>query len=174
MKTLRNSMYATLIVLTCIMLTTACKKDSEGDGGSAKAGTIKAKVNGTAFESSAMLSAANRVTVGSSTTVTVQGNDASGKTIMLIMLGLSEPGTYAIGGAGGANLTVTASYVEVNIANPTASQTWQSPYDSSVAGEVTITELSSTGIKGSFRFKGKNNSSDFMVDITDGAFNMNF
>src|SRR5690606_12013080 len=100
------------------------------------------------------------------------GNETSGKAIVLVMNGVDEVGTYQIGG--GANISISASYTEVNIANPTATKVWQAPFDSSVAGEVKISELSDKAIKGTFSFTAKNNSDYSTKEITNGAFNLSF
>ncbi len=174
MKTIKKTIYLTMIAIA-ILLTPACSSDddSSGGGGNAASGTIKAKISGTSFTSSKQLSAANRIDVGGMTTVTVQGNDASGKAIVLVMNGISGPDTYDIGG--GANFSFSASYIEVNASNPAATQTWQAPFDSSVAGKITVTEFSATKIVGTFNFTCKNvNGDNSTKEITEGSFNMTF
>lgn len=172
MKTTKNTWYVALVVLVCIATGSACKKNDDGPGGSAAPGTIKAKIGHTAFTSNPQFSTANRVNVGSTATITLQGNDQSGKGIVLVINGVDAPDTYAIGG--GANVSISASYIEVNVSDPAATQTWQAPFDSSVAGEVTITALSAENIQGVFSFTAKNAADGATIDISDGAFNMNF
>jgi len=160
-----------LVMLACTIAVTSCKKSEDGGpGGDAAPGTIKAKIDGASFASLKMTSIANRVNVGGKSIITVQGNESSGKAIVLVMNGVDGPGTYAIGG--GANISISASYTEVNIANPTATKIWQAPFDSSVAGEVKIAELTDAAIKGTFTFTAKNTTENSLREITAGAFNM--
>jgi hypothetical protein len=173
MKTMKNTIYTMLIGLALVFTGTSCSSDDDGDGGNAAAGTVQAKVDGSNYTSNPQLSMATQTNVGGTTTVTVQGNDNSGKTIVLVMNGVTGTGTYQIGG--GANVSISASYIEVNISNPSATQTWQAPFDSTVAGEVKINELSATKVVGTFNFTGKNvNGDNSTKAITEGSFNMNF
>lgn len=171
---MKNTTYVILVALALIFTATSCSKDDDGgDGGTAASGTVKAKVDGSNYSSNPQLSMASQTTVGSTTTVTVQGNDNSGKTIVLVINGVTGEGTYQIGG--GANVSISASYLEVNVSNPAATQTWQAPFDDTVAGEVKINELSSTKVVGTFNFTGKNvNGDNSTKAITEGSFNMNF
>ncbi len=171
---MKNTMYIVLMSLALVFTTTSCSKDDDGGGGGdASNGTIKAKVAGANFSSSPQLSAATQINAGGSTVITVQGNDSSGKAIVLVMNGVSETGTFSIGG--GANISISASYIEANVSNPTDTQIWQAPFDSTVAGEVNISELSDTKVKGTFNFTGKNvNGDNSTKAITEGSFNMNF
>ncbi|MCE7054164.1 DUF6252 family protein [Algoriphagus sp. AGSA1] len=170
MKTTKNKMYGMLIALTLLLAGSSCSNDDERDPGNADSGTIKAKVDGATFTSNPQFSAANRISVGSTTTVTLQGNDSSGKGIVIVLNGVTGPGIYQIGG--GANISISASYIEVNTSNPQATQTWQAPFDSSVAGEVTIDEFTETKITGSFEFTCKNSGNNSTKQITEGAFNL--
>ncbi|HWK58907.1 MAG TPA: DUF6252 family protein [Parapedobacter sp.] len=159
------------LMLACAIAATSCKKNEDGGpGGNAPAGTIKAKIDGTSFASLKMTSMANRINMGGTSMITVQGSESSGKAIVLVMNGVDSPGTYEIGG--GANISISASYTEVNINNPTATKIWQAPFDSSVAGEVKIAELTDTSIKGTFTFSARNSTDKSMKEVTSGAFNM--
>ncbi|GGD86560.1 DUF6252 family protein [Planktosalinus lacus] len=174
MKKMKNTMYTLLIAIAVIFTATSCSKDDDGgSGGNAAAGTIKAKVAGSNFSSNPQLSAATQINAGGSTTITVQGNDNSGKGIVLVMNGVDGTGSYNIGG--GANISISASYIEVDASNPTAAQTWQAPFDSSVAGEINISEFTASKVVGTFEFTGKNvNGDNSTKEITEGSFNMDF
>lgn len=155
------------------LLVFSCKKDDDGgDGGDAAAGTITAKVNGANFSSNTSFTVANKVTAGGTTTVTLQGSNNDGKGIVLIINGFEGTGSYNIGG--GANVFVTGSYVEANAGNPQASQTWMAPFDATVAGEINISEVNDTKIKGTFNFNAKNTNDNSTRNITDGSFDINF
>ncbi len=172
MKTTKNRMYGMLIALAlvCTGALSCSSDDDDRNPGNADSGTIKAKVDGATFTSNPQFSAASRISVGPTTTVTLQGNDSSGKGIVIVLNGVTGPGKYQIGG--GANISISASYIEVNTSNPQATQTWQAPFDSSVAGEVTIDELTETKITGSFEFTCKNSGDNSTKQITEGAFNL--
>lgn len=162
-----------LLMMACAIAATSCKKNEDGGpGGDAAPGTIKAKISGASFSSLKMTTMANRISVGGSSMITVQGNETSGKAIVIVMNGVDGAGTYSIGG--GANISISASYTEVNISNPTATKVWQAPFDPSVAGEVKIAELTDTAIKGTFTFSAKNTTDNSMREITEGAFNVSF
>ncbi len=160
-----------LLMMICVLAMPSCKKNEDGGpGGDAAPGTIKAMIDGSSFSSLKMTSVANRINAGGTSIITVQGNESSGKAIVLVMNGVDGTGTYSIGGD--ANISISASYTEVNISNPTATKIWQAPFDSSVAGEVKIAELTNTTIKGTFTFTAKNTMDQSVREVTEGAFNM--
>jgi hypothetical protein len=165
------------IVLTmafATLLSSCSSDDGGGGGGTASLGQVKAKVGGTNFTSMDLATFATKQVIGGFTTIIVQGSDASGKAIQLILSDYDGgTGTYAI--SDDANISAIASYIEANISNPMASQTWAAPYDGSgSAGSITITEISDTNVKGTFNFTGKNQNGDDTKAITNGAFNVNF
>lgn len=176
MKTKTIKHLGLAIVLAIATIFTSCSSDGDGGsgGGSAALGTLKAKVGGSNFTSMSMATFASRQTVGGLTNVVVQGSDASGKAIQLIIAGATVgAGTYEI--SNNATISAIASYTEVNISNPSASQTWAAPYEASgVVGSIIITEITATNIKGTFSFTPKNQSGSDTKTITNGAFNVNF
>jgi len=167
MKTLNKFLLAFLLIAGVA----ACKKDKNGgDGGNAAEGKVIAKVAGASFSS--MTATATYVSTGKM--LTILGSDASGKAINLMINGYDEKtGTYEITN-GGIAIAVTASYMEGNPTNPSASKSWQAPYSGSgVIGKVQISEFSKTGsVKGTFNFTGKYSSDNSTKEITEGAFNL--
>lgn len=162
----------TFLIISAAFSFTSCKSDDDnGGGGSAANGTVTAKVNGSTFTSMEMASQATRVSQNGVSVLTILGSDASGKAINLIINNLSGTGTYNIGGE---NLVfVTASYVETNMNNPMNSQTWMSPYEGAgITGEINISELSDSNVKGTFHFSAKNSNDGSMKEITEGSFNL--
>src|SRR5690606_23470071 len=131
MKTFKKSILVLMAVVAVSL--TSCKKDDDGGGGGgAGSGTVVAKVGGSNFKSMEMASTASITTGGGSTTVTIQGSDANGKGIFIIINNFDGTGTYEFTDS---NVFVTATYVEANINNPMNSQTWSAPYqDSGVVG----------------------------------------
>ncbi|SRR5690606_18336182 len=162
MKTMKKLLMMSLLCLAFI----ACSKDDDGGGGggSVAEGTIKAKVDGTAFTSNSQFTIGNKVNAGGTTTVTLQGSDNSGNAIVMIISGFEDAGTYNIGG--GANVFTNASYTQGG------ADSWQAPFDDTVAGEIKVSEVSDTNIKGTFEFTAKNSDDDSTKKITEGVFNI--
>ncbi len=172
MKTFNKTILVLLAVVAISF--TSCKKDDDGGGGgNAGSGTIAAKINGSSFSSMEVASRATISTNGGSTTLILQGSDASGKGIFINMFNYDGVGTYEFSDS---NVFLSATYVETNISNPQNTQTWTAPYDGSgVIGQVKISEKTDTNIKGTFNFTGKNvNGEESLRNITEGSFNLNF
>lgn len=174
MKTIKQ--FGIVLTVALATLLTACSgsDDGGGGGGNASLGQVKAKVGGSNFTSMNLATFATKQVVGGFTTIIIQGSDASGKAIQLMLTGTDgTAGTYEI--SDDANISAIASYIEANISNPMASQTWAAPYDDSGAvGSITITEITDTNVKGNFTFTGKNQNGTDTKAITNGAFNVNF
>ncbi len=168
----------TILVLMAVVAVslTSCKKDDDGGdggGGQAGSGTVVAKVNGSGFTSMEIASTASITNAGGTSTVSLQGSDASGKGIFIIINSFEGTGTYEFSDS---NVFVVATYIEVDINNPQNSQTWSAPYQGSgIVGEVVVSEKTDTNIKGTFNFTAKNvNGDQSLRNITDGSFNLNF
>ena len=168
MKNLKQFM---LLVMTVSMVSlTSCSKDDDGGGdGGAGEGTITAKIDGQQFTSMDITSAANTITAGSQTSMTIQGNTAT-QAINLIIFGYDGVGTYELTSS---NVFITASYSEPNVNDPLNMPTWSAPYqDSGVTGQIKIAEDANGRVKGTFNFKGKNLEIGGLKEITEGAFNL--
>lgn len=175
MKTIKQIGLALAIIFSLTLSSCGGSDDGGGGGGSAANGTIKAKVGSSNFTSMQIASFATKQQIsGAGYTIILQGSDASGKAIQLILNGVDgQPGTYQISDTG--NISAIGTYTEVNISNPLNSQTWAAPYDDSgVVGSVTISEITDTNIKGTFNFTGKNQDGTDTKAITNGAFNLDF
>ncbi|WP_432411703.1 DUF6252 family protein [Rasiella sp. SM2506] len=168
MKILKNVLLVFLMSLAIM----SCKKDDDGgDDPQGGEGTLTAKVNGSNFSSLEIATTANQSGGGTNVTVTIQGSDADGKGIFLIINAFDGVGTYEITDE---NVFITANYIEANVSNPANSQTWNAPYtDSGVVGEIKISETTDTTIKGTFNFNAKNVNGDQSIkNITEGSFTM--
>ena len=170
MKTIKKISVLFLATVISLFALSCSSSDDGGSGGSAAAGTIKAKVDGANFASNKDFTMATKISsVG---TLTIQGSDNSGKGFNLILNGVEGEGTYEIGsGVGG--IAITASYTEANASDPMNSQSWQAPYDSTIAGEIKISELTDSKVVGTFHFSAKNSNDNSMKEITEGSFNVN-
>ena len=113
----------------------------------------------------------------SSGTLMLQGNTGgtSSKAFTFTIMGYDGAGTYDLGG--GPNVFNTAAYIEteVDLANPSNPdvQTWQAPFDDTLAGEINISEETETHVIGTFSYQSKNvNGDQSMRNITEGSFNV--
>ncbi len=169
-----------VMTLTAVTLTSCSSDDDSGDdgggsgGGGAAPGVLVASVDGTTVTSVEIATFATL----SNGVLQIQGNTGgtSSKAIVLNLLDYNGAGTYPLGG--GVNIINNASYVEtdVDLNNPTNPdvRTWQAPYNDSQVGEIIITEVSDTNVKGTFSFSCKNGADDSVRNITEGSFNIDF
>lgn len=172
--------FGLVLTLTLAVIFSSCSGDDDngGGGGSAAAGTIKARIGGSNFTSLNMASFAMKQATGSVYMITLQGSDASGNAIQLILNGVNgQPGTFEISPSAGISAIGSYTKININTSNPMASTstTWAAPYESSgVVGSITISEITDTNVKGTFNFKGKNQEGSDTKEVTNGAFNLNF
>ena len=169
MKTFKNVLLMFMIGLAV----TACKKDDDGgDGGGAASGTISANVSGVGdFSSTTQLTSGTSQTANGVAVLQLTGSDNNGRNITIVINGYDGTGSYDIGGSN--SVFVIATYIEANASDPQNSQIWTAPYDTSVAGEINISEASTTNVKGTFNFEGKNNNDQSLKNITNGSFDIN-
>lgn len=159
-----------VLVLVISSFTLSCSSDDNGGGGGGNAaeGTIKAKVDGSSMETAKQATSAG-LSHGS---LTILGSTMSmpSKTITLMVNGFEGEGVYKI--SADDIMFSAATYTEIDANFETNS--WLAPYEGSgEAGEIVITEATSTHVKGTFHFKARhqeNNSS--YKNITQGAFNV--
>jgi len=175
MKTIKF-ICACFLVTTSIFLTSCSSDDDGGGGGSAAAGTITAKVDGSWVTSMEMTTFAYQV----GSMLSIQGNTGgtSSKAFVFNITTFDGVGTYDIGGTLGLG-QANASYTEitVDISNPTAfeSKIWSAPYEGGdKGGEIKISEITDTHIKGTFSYSAKNTDDGSMKEVTEGSFNVEF
>lgn len=167
MRTLKQFMVI-LMTVSLVTFTSSCKSDDDGgDGGGAAAGTITAKIDGTSFTSLDLTSIAT-LAAGN---LIIQGNDASGKSIVMTIFGYSGEGTYEFTGANPAVLNI-ANYIEADINNPANTQSWTSPFDATVSGSVSIATETTNSVEGTFEFTSRNANDMTIIAVTEGAFNL--
>lgn len=162
-----------LAVLLTGLFTFSCKSDDDGGGGGdAASGTISAKVDGSTVTTIELTTAA-QISGGALMITGNDGGSSNNKAFQLSITSLDGTGTYPIGG--GANVFNIASYTEtqVDLSNPMNSEVvvWQAPYDDTQVGEINISELSDSHIKGTFSFQAKNADGN-IKNITEGSFNV--
>ncbi|PZD78692.1 DUF6252 family protein [Mesonia sp. K7] len=166
------------LCLSLTFLVSCSSSDDGGSGGSAAEGTIEASVNGSAFNSLSMTSFASLVEAGGTTSLVIQGNDADGRAVHLMMHSVYEgPGTYEINGDEG-NVMISASYIEIDVDmnNPQNSETttWVAPFEGGgLVGEIQVSEDEGEYVKGTFFFEARNQDDENdTVNVTSGSFNV--
>lgn len=166
MGNLKNFML--LLMTMSLVILSGCSSDDNGGGGSAAQGTITAKIDGTGFTSLDIASMASLVTA--SNILTLQGNDANGNSIIMVINGYNGTGTYNFDG-NSIPLNI-AIYLEIDINNPTNVETWTAPYQAALNGSVTITQESDDNIQVMFEFTGQNANDMSTKAITNGSFSL--
>lgn len=168
------------LALAAVSLSCSSDDDGGGGGGSAAAGTVKAKAGNKNFTSMQMASWAAKNATGAGTyQIVVQGSDAEGTAIQLILNGVDgQPGTWDISDENNIAAIGTYTEVDIDLSNPMASTTttWGAPYENSgKVGSITITEINDTTVKGTFNFTARiQEGGDGTKSITNGAFNVDF
>lgn len=164
-----------LLGLVFGLTTTSCSDDDGGGTSTAASGTVAAKINGQNYQSDEMLTSANYVSGGMALTITANNQD--GKNLTFNINGFDQTtGTFEIGGDN--LIAIVATYTEVDatdISNP-QTESWIAPFDDTVAGEISFSEVTDTKIEGTFEFTAKNNdpSLDDTVEVTNGSFNLDY
>lgn len=160
-----------VLFLLASMTFISCSSGDGGIGGDAGSGIVKAKVDGVSISSIALLTQANKVTAGSSSTLTMQGTNMDGKGFNFVVNNFTGVGTYTIGGS--SSVFVTGNYVEGNAQNPLNTSLWSTPYDNTTKrGEISFSEVTATNVKGTFQFTAKNPKDSSVKQITEGSFNV--
>ncbi len=174
MKTIKF-ICACFLVTTSFLVSSCSSDDDGGGGGSAAAGTITAKVGGSSVTTVNIATFANQV----GPIMQIQGNTGgtSSKAFVLNIMTYDGVGTYDIGGGEFGLGQANVSYVEtiVDLANPTAPdiKTWSAPFEGGEkVGEIKVSEVTETYIKGTFQFTAKNTDDGSTKQITEGSFNI--
>ena len=151
-------------VLTAIAVLglTSCNKSDDEDvtpDNPLSNGTMSLKVDGATWNASLAVQAINAGGV-----INVTGSDSNAKQVSVILYGVTETGTYNVQSGLSHQLRWTEGLGtnDTYIANGLIG-----------SGSITITELSSTKVKGSFQFTGSN-TEQVVKTITEGSFEAAF
>jgi len=148
------------VVLISGILLVSCKKEDDATpaGGN---GSFSLSYDGTSWNAGLSVQAVN-----SGGVINVTGSDASAHQAAISLFGVSAPGTYKVGpnGTNGNAIRWTEGI------DPTQTYTANSVVGS---GTITITELSATGIKGTFSGTVYNTAQTKKA-ITNGKFEAKF
>jgi len=151
-----------MLTAVAVLGITSCNKSDDEDttpDNPASNGSISLKVDGSSWNASLAVQAVNTNGV-----INVTGSDSNAKQVSVILYGVTEPGTYNVQ----AGLQHQLRWTEGLGTN-----------DSYIAngligsGSITITELSSTKVKGTFQFTGMN-TAQATKSITEGSFEATF
>ena len=153
--------FLALISLSILNLT-SCKKDDDAtdDNPITSSGSMTLKVDGESWSASLASQAVN-----SNGIINVTGSDSNAHQVAVTLMNVTEPGTYAVGGMGNQNglrWTEGLASTDTYIANFVMG-----------SGTITITELSSSKIKGSFSGTVAN-TDQVSKRITEGSFEVSF
>ncbi|MFB9089193.1 hypothetical protein [Flavobacterium paronense] len=173
MNTIKHFSFALVVAL--ITTLSSCSSDSNSGGGTAALGTLKAKIGGTNFTSITQGTMAVDAFNGSYHNFSISGVDASGKSIILTILATEiTAGTTYQFEESNATLFASCAYSEININNPTVSQSWGAPYDGGGnSGSITITSKTASNVQGTFSLTVGNPETVTTRSITNGSFNIN-
>ncbi len=139
----------------------SCSKteDTTPDNPLLSSGSIALKADGVSWNASLAVQAVN-----SNGVINITGSDANAKQASILLYGVSQTGSYSMTAGMAHQLRYTAGLGQNDtyMANGLVG-----------SGTITITELTSTKIKGTFSFTGVN-TSGASKSITDGSFTANF
>lgn len=155
------------IMLLAFSITLAsCSSDSDGGSVNAGEGTITAKVDGNTVTSVTQGTFAYITSVG----LQITGTSMETKNLAINIIAFDGVGKYDMGGN---NTRAIGTYTEVDLNNPqNLDNVWMAPYTENMSdGYVDITEFTSTHVKGTFSFKGKNQAGTIKT-VTNGSFNI--
>jgi len=152
--------FLALISLSILNLTSCKKDDPTDDNPTLSSGSMTLKVDGEPWSATLAAQAVN-----SNGIINVTGSDSDAHQIAVTLMNVTEPGTYSVGGMGNQNgirWTKGLGGSDTYLANSIMG-----------SGTITITELSSTKIKGSFNGTVAN-TDQLTKRITEGSFDVSF
>lgn len=151
-----------ILILVLGVFFAACNSDDSNPSGSGNNvnGTMTAKVNGADWTATIVSKAAK-----AGPTIVITADEVAGgrqKKIQINLMGVSAAGTYSLGGMNsGAYIDVPAGTTDPNVLMQAT--------EMATSGSITISELSTTKIKGTFSM-----TTDEGTSITNGSFDMKF
>lgn len=154
-------LFVALLSISIISLS-SCNKDDDAatpDNPITGGGSITLKVDGTSWNASLAV-----VGINTNGVINVTGSDSDAHQASIILYGVTEPGTYNVTSGLQHQLRWTEglgtndSYIANGLIG---------------SGSITVTELSSAKIKGTFQFTGAN-TAQTTKSITEGSFEATF
>ena len=160
MKTIRN-LTLLIVLLTGVVMTSCKKDDNDNQANPVSNGTLTLKHSSTSWSASLSVQAANTNGV-----INITGSDSNANQGAITVYQATGPGTYKIGHVGNPGnsgrwtqgLAQTDSYMANSVIG---------------SGQITFSELSAAGAKGTFQFDGYNTDQQKVV-VTEGSFDVKF
>lgn len=154
-------LFVALLSISILSLS-SCNKEDDAvtpDNPLISGGSLSLKVDGTSWNASLAV-----VGINSNGVINVTGSDSNAHQASIILIGVTEPGTYTISTGLQHQLRWTEGLGtnESYLANGLIG-----------SGSITVTELSSAKIKGTFQFTGAN-TDQITKSITEGSFEATF
>lgn len=174
MKTIKK--LSVVLALTMVTIFSSCSSSDGGSGGGTAAlGTMKAKIGGSNFTSITQGTFATDAYNGTYHNFSISGVDASGKSLIFMILAteITAGTTYQLEETSDL-LSASCAYSEVDLSNPTSTQSWGAPYEGGGnSGSITITSKTETNVQGTFTLTAGNPENGTTKSITNGSFNVN-
>ena len=148
-----------MMLLVAGVVMSSCKKDDDSGNPDTGNGTMSLTYGGTSWNASLAVQAINTNGV-----INVTGSDSEARQASVILVGVTEAGTYQVNTGSTSQLRWTEGLGQdqTYVANGILG-----------SGTVTITELTATKIIGTFSFTGHNTDGG-TKEITNGQFNVDF
>lgn len=166
MKTLRKTIYLSLVCFAMVFVSCSSDDDNNDDGGGgggASSGSLTASVDGASFESDTALTQIQVLNGGS--VVAITGPKAQ-ETIQFNLSAYTGVGIYNISPA-----TIASYGIVRDPSDPVGSV---ETFVAISTGELNITEDTGSNMKGTFSFVGTNPLNQSTVNVTNGAFNISY
>ena len=153
----RNLLLGMIIVL-CMGLS-SCKKNDDSGNPSTGNGTLSLKYGGTSWSASLAVQGVNTNGV-----INVTGSDSDARQASVLLMGVTQPGTYQI---------TSGSFNQLRWTEGLAQEQTYVASGILGSGTITVAEISDSKIVGTFSFTGYN-TNGVTKEITDGKFSANF
>lgn len=154
----------TIICLAIFVIISSCSNDSESIDIPSSGSFVTAKIDGVSYTTIGNgIATASRFGLGEETSISFLGTNSAGDSITISLTGITTTGTYP--------LNSSSDSVIVFFDNSSGTFYGTDSCDSST-GTITITNLSSTQIEGTFSFSGKDDDDcdEAGKNVTNGSF----
>lgn len=174
MKNFKQALKILFITMTLTTFSCSSDDDSGNGAGTAGNGEVIATIDGTSFQSITQGTQAVRVTNSGITSITISAVNLNGQALNIFLTSNNiEATSYDFTDASGSLVSATYTIVDTQTFQSTS---YASPFENSGdVGTITITELTDTGINGTFEFDMSNQDSPSDIkSVTNGSFNLTF
>ncbi|MGB3591843.1 MAG: DUF6252 family protein [Nonlabens sp.] len=176
MKTLKKSKFIlVMLVVVAITAMTSCTSDDDAGGDPAAAvagaGQIVATIDGSVYQSLAAGTTANITNNNGTEFLQITSVNLGGEAVTITVIRPTIE-TAAYDFDSNLNITATITYTRID-AGTFESDSFVAPFmDSGDVGTITITELTSNNIRGTFNAMMSNQDTNQIIDVTGGSFDI--